>query len=82
MPLLLLVLKVALIAFVVGGTAALIARGIRRSRANRFDPRWTSHRIQPGYEASALGAMPTTPLPEWAYWDEDGDDHRDGVRRR
>ncbi|MEZ0353705.1 hypothetical protein [Mycobacterium sp. pR1184] len=82
MTLLLIVLKVALIAFVVGGTAALIARGIARSRANRFDPRWTSHRTQPGYEASALGATPATPLPEWAYWDEDGDDNREGLRRR
>lgn len=81
---LLIVLKVALIAFVVAGTAALIARGIRRSRANRLDPRWTSHRIQPGYEASALGAMPTTPLPEWAYWhdDDDGDGDCEGVRGR
>lgn len=78
MTLLLLVLKVALIAFVVGGTIALITRGIRRSRANRLDPRWNGHSRQPGYEASALGAMPNTPLPEWAYWDdEDDDNHHD-----
>jgi hypothetical protein len=78
--LLLLVLKVALIAFVVGGTIALITRGIRRSRANRLDPRWKGHGGQPGYEASAFGAMPNTPLPEWAYWDED-DNHGKGRAR-
>lgn len=70
----LLVLKVALIAFVVGGTVALIMRGVRRSRANRLDPRWKPHRTQPGYEASASGAMPNTPLPEWVNWDDEGDD--------
>lgn len=74
MELLLLVLKVALIAFVVGGTVAVIIRGLRRSRANRLDPRWKAHSGQPGYEAFAHGAMPNTPLPEWAYWDDEGDD--------
>lgn len=71
MELLLLVLKVALIAFVVGGTIALITRGVRRSRANRLDPRWKGDIGQPGYEASAFGAMPNTPLPEWIYWHDD-----------
>lgn len=71
---LLLILKVALIAFVVGGTIAVITRGIRRSRANRLDPRWNGHIGQPGYEASVSGAMPNTPLPEWAYWDDEDDD--------
>lgn len=33
---LLLVLKVASIAFIIGGTAAIIIRGVRRSRANRL----------------------------------------------
>ncbi|OMC18182.1 MULTISPECIES: hypothetical protein [unclassified Mycobacterium] len=70
----LLVLKVALIVFIVGATVALITRGVKRSRANRSDPRWKAHRTQPGYEASALGAMPNTPLPEWANWDDEGDD--------
>ncbi|OMC45484.1 hypothetical protein A5744_09610 [Mycobacterium sp. IS-1264] len=70
----LLILKVALIAFVVGGTVALITRGVRRSRANRLDPRWKGDRTQPGYEASALGAMPNTPLPEWVNWDDEDDD--------
>lgn len=77
--LLFLALKVALIAFVVGGTVAVITRGVRRSRANRLDPRWKGPGGQPGYEASVLGAMPNTPLPEWAYWgDEEDEDHGDG----
>lgn len=76
MTLLLLALKVALIAFIVGGAVALIARGVRRSRANRLDPQWKGYTGQPGYEASARGAMPNTPLPEWAYWDDEGDDSR------
>jgi hypothetical protein len=70
---LVLALKIALIAFVVGGVLTLIARGVRRSRANRSDPRWKRHRSQPGYEASAQGVMPNTPLPEWAYHDDDED---------
>lgn len=71
---LMVVLKVALIAFIVGGSVALICRGVGRSRANRLDPRWTCHTVQPGHEASAFGAMPSTPLPEWVYWGEEGDD--------
>lgn len=72
-----IILKVALIAFIVGGTAALIIRGVRRSRANRLDPRWNAHRSPPGYEASVMGVMPNTPLPEWVNWDdEEADDHR------
>lgn len=73
MALVWLVVKVALVVFIVAGTIALIARGIRRSRANRLDPRWKATSAQPGYEASAFGAMPTTPLPEWAYRDDQGD---------
>ncbi|WP_322858514.1 hypothetical protein U8D42_19770 [Mycobacterium europaeum] len=77
MALLLLILKVALIAFLAGGVVVLIARGVRRSRANRSNPQWRGGRTQPGYEASINGAMPNTPLPEWAYWpDEDQDDGR------
>jgi hypothetical protein len=79
-PVLVLALKVAVIVFIVGGIAALITRGVRRSRANRLDPRWKPHRGQPGYEASAHGAMPNTPLPEWAYWDDAGDDEHDSGR--
>lgn len=74
MALLLLVLKIAVVAFVVAGTIALITRGVRRSRANRLDPRWEGHSGQPGHEASAFGVMPTTPLPDWVYWDDEGDE--------
>lgn len=72
-----LVFKVALVVFIVAGTVALITRGIRRSRANRSDPRWKRPSAQPGHEASAFGAMPNTPLPEWAYKDDEGDEDRD-----
>lgn len=71
MELLLIVLKVAVIAFIVGGVVALIARGVWRTRANRLHPPWNAHIGQPGYEASAFGAMPNTPLPEWVDWDDD-----------
>ncbi|OBJ61762.1 hypothetical protein [Mycobacterium sp. 1423905.2] len=73
LTILLTVLKVALLAFVVVGATAIVIRGVRRSRANRFDPRWREHRDQPGYEASAYGVMPRTPLPEWVHWDDDDD---------
>jgi hypothetical protein len=73
-PVLIVAFKVALIAFIVGGIVALIARGVRRSRANSLDPRWNDHRTQPGYAASTRGVMPNTPLPEWAYSDDEGDD--------
>lgn len=82
MAVLLLILKVVLIAVIVGGTAALVVRARRRSRANRLDPRWQARGSQPGYEASARGAMPNTPLPEWAYWDGDGDEGHEGDRVR
>lgn len=76
MELLVLVLKVALIAFNIAGTAALILRAVRRARANRRDPRWNACRSlgQPGYEAMVYGAMPNTPLPEWAFWDDEDTD--------
>jgi len=73
--------KIALLAFGFGGTAAIVVRGFRRSRANRGDPNWTNTRGgQPGFEASVHGAMPRTPLPEWAYWDEDDDSDDDTER--
>ncbi|MDV3305627.1 hypothetical protein K7Z75_18365 [Mycobacterium avium subsp. hominissuis] len=76
---LLLASHAVLIIFIVGGIVALITRGVRRSRANKLDPQWKQHRTQPGYEASVYGAMPNTPLPEWAYWndDVDGEQHDD-----
>lgn len=67
------VAKIALLVFVIGGAAAIVIRGVRRSRANRGDPRWNEIRTPPGHEASAYGATPLTPLPDWAYWDRDAD---------
>ena len=67
------VAKIALLVFVIGGAAAIVIRGVRRSRANRGDPRWNENRTPPGHEASAYGATPLTPLPDWAYWDRDAD---------
>jgi hypothetical protein len=78
LTILVIILKVALLLFIVGGVAAIIARGVRRSRANRGDPNWNSSRAQPGFEASAHGAMPRTPLPEWVDWDDDGPDEKSG----
>jgi hypothetical protein len=81
--LLLLVLKVALIAFVVGGTIALISRGGQALTSHRLDPRWQGHGAQPGYEASAFGAMPNTPLPAWAYRGDEADaDHDNALTQR
>ena len=65
--------KVVLLVFVIGGAAAIAIRGVRRSRANRGDPHWNEFRTPPGHEASAYGATPLTPLPDWAYWDRDAD---------
>lgn len=80
MALLLLILKVPLIALIVCGIVTLIARGVRRSRANKLNPNWKGHSAQPGYEASIHGAMPNTPLPEWVYWDDGGDDDHETGR--
>jgi hypothetical protein len=68
------VAKIALLVFVIGGGAAIVIRGIRRSRANRRDPRWNEHRGQPSHEASAHGTMPPIPLPEWVHWDTEDDE--------
>lgn len=71
-----IILKVAVIAFIVTGIVVLIVRGVRTSRANRSDPNWKG-RGQPGHEASIHGAMPNTPLPDWAHWDDQDDEpHR------
>ena len=70
-------LKVALIAYIIGGVAALVIHGVRRSRANRLDPRWNFYRGYPGYEASVLGVMPNTPLPEWVDWDDEDTPHNE-----
>ena len=54
------------------GLVVMTLVGVRRSRANRGDPRWSRRPGgQPGHEASIRGNMPATPLPEWIDWDED-----------
>lgn len=80
LPTVVVILKVALLVFIVGGVVVIVTRGIRRSRANRGDPNWRRSRNQPGFEASARGAMPSTPLPEWVDWDDDEPD--DNPRRQ
>jgi hypothetical protein len=65
-------LEVLLIAWLAIGLTIAVIIGVRRSRANRGDPKW-SRRIggQPGFEASIRGNMPATPLPEWVDRDDD-----------
>ena len=68
----LIALKALLVVFLVVAVGVLVIRGIRRSRANRGDPRWSQpHQGQPGHLASLHGVMPKTPRPTG---DEDGDD--------
>ncbi len=62
-----LVAKATLIAFLVIGTAVLVITYIRRRR--RVTP-WRSRYADP-YLRSIYGGAPPTPLPEWAYWDEE-----------
>lgn len=76
-------LKVLLIAWLVIGLATIAAVGIRRSRRNRGDPKWSRRTGgQPGFLASIKGVMPSTPLPEWVDWDDDdpGPDANDWER--
>ncbi|MBB3606179.1 hypothetical protein FHT40_005868 [Mycolicibacterium sp. BK556] len=57
-------LKILLVIFLVGSAAVIVVVGVRRSRANRGDPRWSQqHQGQPGHLASIRGIMPKTPLP-------------------
>jgi hypothetical protein len=68
----LIVLKVILVGVLTLGVAVLVVAGVRRSRANRGDPRWTRRASgQPGYEASVRGTMPETPLPDWVDGNDD-----------
>ncbi len=63
-----LIAKVALVAFLVIGVAILVVayrRGLRRAKGQRTQP---DPNLGPG---SVRGVMPPTPLPEWAYSDED-----------
>jgi hypothetical protein len=62
----LVVLKVAMIAFTSVGVAAIVVTNIRHSRTARF-------RQEPDPSLGPLGqmgAVPPTPLPEWACWPE------------
>lgn len=68
----LIAVKVLLVVFLTLSMAVLVVASVRRSRANRGDPRWMRRAGgQPGYEASVRGNMPATPLPEWVDWDDD-----------
>lgn len=80
------VAKVSLLAFIVISVAVIVIVRRRRMRAAReeflrTDPEDLAFKYlgnaQPGFEASARGAMPHTPLPGWAYLDDD-----DGGRGR
>jgi hypothetical protein len=58
------VLKVLLVTFLVVSAVIIVVVGVRRSRANRGDPRWSQpHQGQPGHLASIRGVMPKTPQP-------------------
>ncbi|BBZ76896.1 hypothetical protein MANY_22330 [Mycolicibacterium anyangense] len=63
----LVVLKVALVAFLAIGVGILIFAYARRAREIK------SQRIGPDPDmgpSTTWGIVPPTPLPEWAYWDE------------
>lgn len=61
---LLTLLKVLLVTFLVASVVVIVVVGVRRSRANRSDPRWSQpHQGQPGHLASIRGVMPKTPRP-------------------
>ena len=63
---LLLILKVALLAFIACGAVAIVTvymiRGRKMHYRQEVDPYLGS--------LSQMGAVPPTPLPEWAYWTE------------
>ena len=63
--------KVALVVFLVVSVAYIIVTGVRRSRANRSDPRWKTYSPRPGHFESLRGQMPSTPRPDVA--DERGE---------
>jgi len=70
--------KIALVVFIIGGVGAVVIRAILVSRANKTDPDWITSRRQHGDEASVYGVMPRVPLPEWVHWEteisDDGGD--------
>ena len=59
--------KIALIGFLVIGVLTLIVayrRGLKRTKGQRQQP------PDPNLGPSTMRGVPPTPLPEWAYWDE------------
>ncbi len=63
---LLLILKVALLVFIVCGAAAIVTVYIIRRRKTHFrEPLDTGVSLRPWF-----GGVPPTPLPEWVHWDE------------
>jgi hypothetical protein len=79
------IIKIALLTYVLVGVVALIIVRRRRMRAARDEFMRTdpsellskySRSSRPGYEASARGATPHTPWPDWAYRDG-GQQHPD-----
>jgi hypothetical protein len=70
----LIVLKVGLIAWLAAAVVVMVVVGIRRSRRNRHDARWSrGSGTRPGFVASLRGNMPATPLPAWADPNNDED---------
>lgn len=64
---LLTVLKVSLVVFIGVAVIVFIAVYVRKSKTTNFrteaDPNLGS--------LSQMGVVPPTPLPEWAYWEDD-----------
>lgn len=61
------IVKIALVAFLVIGVGILVITYARRVREIK------SQRIGPDLDmgpSTTWGIVPPTPLPEWAYWDE------------
>jgi hypothetical protein len=73
------VVKIALVAFLVIAAGIVVVTFIRKSRAKGFPaPESSSHFWQ------AEGSMPPTPKPEWVNWTDeagDGGSDRDQPRR-
>lgn len=61
----LLILKIALIAFIVCGTAAIATVYVVRRRKTHYRDR-PDVSLQRPY----MRGVPPTPLPEWVHWDE------------
>lgn len=65
------IFKIALVAFLVIGIMTIVVayiRGLRRVKSQRRLP---DPNLGP---TSVRGVVAPTPLPEWAYWDENDED--------